>query len=66
MVELIGLTGLLFVLLSFVVNGEKNMRKVNLLGAFLSMVYGFSIGALSVWLLNLLLLLINASKLIKE
>lgn len=66
MVELIGLAGLFFVLLSFVVNGEKNMRKVNILGAFLSTVYGFLIGALSVWLLNLLLILINISKLIKE
>ena len=66
MIELLGIIGLIFILMSFVVNGESNMRKVNIIGAFISMIYGFLIGALSVWLLNLLLVLINVSKVIKR
>lgn len=65
MYEAIGILATLFVLGSFLVDGEEKIRKINIFGAILFVVYGVLIGALSVWLLNGALLLIHAYKLNK-
>lgn len=54
--EAIGLLASVFVLLSFLTKGERNIRLINIVGASLFVVYGALIGALSVWLLNGILL----------
>ena len=63
MYEAIGIIATLFVLGSFLVDGERKIRKINILGAILFVVYGVLIGALSVWLLNGALLVIHIYKL---
>ena len=65
MYEAIGILATLFVLGSFLVDGEKKIRKINIFGAILFIVYGVLIGALSVWLLNGALLVIHIYKLRK-
>lgn len=65
MLEIIGIVGSLFVLVSFLINGEKNIRLVNIAGAIISTVYGILIGAFSVWALNGTLTLIHIYKLVK-
>ena len=65
MYEAIGIIATLFVLSSFLANGEKKIRKINIFGAILFVVYGVLIGALSVWLLTGAWLLIHAFKLNK-
>lgn len=65
MVEVIGIIATLFVLGSFLADGEAKIRKINIFGAVLFVVYGVLIGALSVWLLNGALLVIHIYKLQK-
>lgn len=65
MYEAIGIVATLFVLGSFLVDGEKKIRKINIAGAALFVVYGIAIGALSVWLLNGALLAVHIYKLRK-
>lgn len=65
MYEAIGILATLFVLGSFLVDGEKKIRRINIFGAILFVVYGVLIGALSVWLLNSALLVIHIYKLRK-
>ena len=63
--ELLGIVATLFVLGSFTVDGERKIRKINIVGAALFIVYGIAIGALSVWLLNSALLAVHIYKLRK-
>lgn len=63
--ELIGLIATLFVLLSFLQKSEKRIRQYNIVGASLFVIYGLIIGAVSVWLLNGILLLVHMKR-IKE
>jgi len=63
--ELLGIISTLFVLASFVLSGEAKIRRVNIIGSVLFVVYGIGIGALSVWLLNGALIFIHIFKLIK-
>lgn len=64
--EIIGVVATLFVLLSFVVNGEIKIRCINIVGAAIFVVYGLLIGAMSVWLLNGILIIVHLYKLIKH
>lgn len=57
--EIIGITGTIFVLLSFLMKELKRVRIVNIIGAALFVVYGITIGALSTWLLNGVLIIIH-------
>ena len=50
--ELIGIMGTLFVLLSFLMREPERIRKVNIIGAALFVVYGLMIQAYSTWILN--------------
>ena len=59
MVEALGIVATIFVLLSFLFRAEKKIRIVNIIGAALFVAYGILMGALSVWLLNALLIIIH-------
>ena len=61
--ELIGLLGTIFVLLSFIQNDEKKIRKINILGAVLFVCYGLITKTYSTALLNLCLCIIHIIKL---
>lgn len=61
--EIIGLVASILVLISFLFNKERNIRIINILGAICFVIYGVSIGALSVWLLNSALVIIHLWKL---
>lgn len=63
MYELIGVLASLIVLFSFVLNGEKAIRLVNILGAVLFVLYGVLIGSFSVWFLNGALFFVHIYKL---
>lgn len=63
--EIIGIIATLFVLASFLMSGEKNIRIINIVGALIFVVYGILIGALSVWILNGALFFIHIYKLYK-
>ena len=61
--ELIGLLGTIFVLLSFIQNDEKKIRKINILGAVLFICYGLITKTYSTAFLNLCLCIIHIIKL---
>ncbi|NWO18850.1 YgjV family protein [Leptotrichia sp. oral taxon 223] len=63
MIEIIGILATLFVLLSFSFSEEKHIRIINVIGALLFVVYGLVTNALSVWLLNSILIIIHIYKL---
>lgn len=65
MYEIIGVLASIMVLISFIMNGEKKIRIVNIAGALLFVVYGILINAFSVWFLNGALLFVHIHKLIK-
>jgi len=64
-IEILGIISGLFVLTSFVLSGEIKIRSVNIIGAMLFVIYGIVIGALSVWLLNSILICVHIYYLIK-
>lgn len=64
--EIIGITGTLFVLLSFLMKDLTKVRIINIMGAILFVVYGILINALSTWLLNAILVIIHIIYLVKE
>ena len=66
MVEAIGITATLFVLLSFMFKDAKRIRIVNIVGAALFVIYGLMLNALSVWLLNGALIAIHIYYLLKR
>lgn len=63
--EIIGTLASIIVLLSFLVAGEKRIRAVNIIGAFVFVIYGLLINAFSVWFLNGALVIIHLYKLKK-
>lgn len=65
MVELIGILATAFVLISFLMRGEKHIRLINIFGAVTFVVYGACIGAFSVYFMNALLIFIHAYYLYK-
>ena len=64
--ELIGIAATIFVLISFLMKETKRIRQVNIVGAFLFVIYGLLINSLSVWLLNGVLMLVHIRFLAKE
>jgi hypothetical protein len=64
-IELIGLVATLFVLCSFLMSGERQIRIINIFGATLFVIYGALLKAPSVWLLNGALLFVHIYKLWK-
>lgn len=65
MYEVIGVLASIMVLISFLMNGEKKIRIINIVGATLFVIYGFLINAFSVWFLNGALLFVHIHKLVK-
>ena len=62
MVEIIGIVATLFILVAFSLNDKKLIRLVDSIGALLFVIYGILINSLSVWLLNICLIIINLYK----
>lgn len=58
-VEILGLLATVLVLVSFLCKGEKSIRTINICGAALFVVYGLALDALSVWLLNGVLVIVH-------
>ena len=51
--------------MSFLAEGEKKIRQINMVGALVSALYGVLIGAISIWILNGALVAIHFRKLTK-
>lgn len=64
--EIVGITGTLFVLLSFLMKDLKKVRIINIIGAVLFVVYGVLINAYSTWILNGVLIIIHIIFLVKR
>lgn len=64
--ELIGTLASFVVLVSFMMNKEKAIRIVNIVGASIFVVYGFLIGSFSVAFMNSALIVIHFWKLIRS
>ena len=65
-IEWVGVAASLLVLCSFLLKGEKQIRRVNILGALTFVIYGILIKAFSVYVLNGALILIHIYKLNKK
>lgn len=64
--EVLGILASVFVLISFLFKKERSIRLVNIFGAIIFVIYGLLINALSVWLLNGILIFIHLYYLLKE
>ena len=64
--EWIGIAATCLVLISFMQKSEANIRKINMVGSVLFVIYGVLINSLSVWLLNGICILVNLYKLLKN
>lgn len=59
LIELIGITGTLFILLSFVKTGERRIRRLNLIGSIIYVIYGVLINSFSTTVLNIIMIFIH-------
>ena len=57
--EFLGILTTLLVLVSFLFSKEKNIRIINIIGALLFVLYGASINSFSIWVLNLMLIILR-------
>lgn len=67
--ELIGIVGTITILVSLMQKDQIRLRFINMIGSILFTVYGLSIGAYSVWILNGICIFVNLLRfvsLIKE
>lgn len=64
--EWLGILGTLFIILAFTLNGETKIRVFDMIGAVLFIVYGFTIGSFSTILLNVVLVVVQAYKLLRR
>lgn len=64
--EILGIIASTLVLISFLFKKERSIRLVNILGAIMFVIYGLLINALSVWLLNGILIFIHLYFLYKD
>lgn len=63
MSEFIGILATLLVLLSFLQKSEEKIRGLNVIGAFVFVVYGLAIDSFSVWFMNSILIFIHSKRL---
>lgn len=61
--EWVGIIASIVVVSSFLAKDEKNIRKINLIGAFLYIVYGLLISSFSNIFMNAILIAINVRRL---
>lgn len=64
--EWIGIAGTLFIILAFTMNGERKIRIFDLIGALLFIIYGVAIRSFSTILLNVVLVVVQAYKLLRR
>lgn len=64
--EWLGITATIFVLLSFLAKKENNIRKINIIGALIFVIYGYTIGSASTCILNTALIIIHTIYLGKD
>lgn len=64
--EIIGLIASIFVLISFIPKNVKLIRIINIVGCIIWIVYGLITGALSVWIMNLLVMFVHTIHLIRN
>lgn len=64
--EWLGIAGTLFIILAFAMNGERKIRVLDLIGALLFVVYGVTIHSFSTVLLNVVLVVVQAYKLLRR
>ena len=64
--EWIGIAGTLFIILAFTMNGERKIRVLDLIGALLFVIYGVTIHSFSTVLLNVVLVVVQAYKLLRR
>ena len=62
-IEFLGLTATLFIAISFAFKNSTYIRVGNSIGSVMFIIYGYNIGALSVWVLNAICLSINVYRL---
>lgn len=65
MVELIGVIASIVVVISFFMNGEKRIRKMNTVGSFIFGIYGILINSISIQFLNIVSVIVNIIKIYK-
>lgn len=58
-IELLGIAATVFVLISFLMKDAARIRAINIVGAFLFVIYGLLINSISVWLLNAVLMIVH-------
>lgn len=63
--EIIGITATVIILIAFLMKGEKKIRIIDSIGAFVFIIYGILIGSVSNILLNSALLIINVYNIYK-
>ena len=63
--ELIGIIASVFIIIGFMFKGEKLIRIINCIGAFIFVIYGVLIHSLSVSLLNSVSIIVNIIQLKK-
>ena len=61
--EWLGLAAAALVLVSFLMKDERTIRIVNIVGASVFVVYGFTIHSASVWVMNLALIAVHIVRL---
>lgn len=66
LVEIVGIVATLFILFAFSLSDVKKIRFFDIIGALLFVIYGMLINSISVWLLNSVLIIINAYKIMKN
>ena len=66
MVEILGILASCFVLVSFILRGEKKIRTVNIAGATLFVIYGILIRSFSTYFLNGMLICVHIYYLVKD
>ena len=66
MVELLGIVGTVFILIAFLQNNSNYIRVFDCIGALFFIIYGVQIHAISVWLLNSIIITINIIKIYNQ
>lgn len=65
-IELIGILGSVFVLISFLMKDILVIRIINIVGSVIFIVYGIIIGAMATWFVNAALIVVHIIYIIKE
>jgi len=64
--EWLGILGTLFIIAAFTMNGERKIRVLDAIGAVLFIIYGITINSFSTILLNTVLVVVQAYKLLSR